>query len=148
MMIKNIKIIGEDKEIQVNKGKQRQTMTEISEFDPIAFTCFMAEIAKKTNIELMSDITQNIYELYEGSYDNYTLFELIHIVRKSGYNIDCLYNKIDIINMIETRGYNIPRLKEKMQGTTWDHVRILDKLCQMYINQIKKRQNVYFWCYS
>jgi hypothetical protein len=99
-------------------------MTDISEFDPITFTCFITELAKKENVELMSDITQKIYELYEGCYDNYTLIELIRIVYKSGYKIDCPYNKIDIINMIESKGYNIPKLKEKMQATTWDHIRI------------------------
>jgi hypothetical protein len=60
-------------------------------------TCILIELAKLENVELSSDITKTIYETYEGSYENYTLLELICILNKREFHVTCPWNKKAII---------------------------------------------------
>jgi hypothetical protein len=118
------------------------------ELDPAIFTCILTEMGSLYNLELPSDITENLYELYEGSYENYTLFELDRAVFKSGNKLYCPLNKKAIINMIEINGYDVPKKKERSDATTWEHYRIrrsLDVLetpyCKFYEGTIIQLQD-------
>ena len=44
------------------------------------FVCFFERLQKSLNIQLDSDIISKIHDYYEGSYENYTLLELINLL--------------------------------------------------------------------
>lgn len=90
--------------------------------DPAAFTCILVELAKLENVEVVSDISKKIYEIYEGTYENYTLFELIEILWANGMH-DCPLNKKAIIERIERDKLDIPK-KFKPEPSKWHHYSI------------------------
>ena len=118
-------------EIEETSPQKRTKMTTAQQpMDPITFTCILNELAKReseknqsSNLEIMSDISQKIYELYEGSYENYTLIELIKILRQSNNEDKCPWNKKAIIELIERENMDVPR-KFKLEPTKWEHYRI------------------------
>jgi hypothetical protein len=45
--------------------------------DSIEFACILYEVQKQLHIGIDSDLVCKMFEHYEGSYENYTLLELI-----------------------------------------------------------------------
>jgi hypothetical protein len=82
--------------------------------DAINFACVMEQISKSLN--------------YEGSYENYTLLELIHLLRIKKYEITVAWNKKAIIKMIQDNNLDIPEKYEPMEPTKWEHYRIRKSL--------------------
>jgi len=85
----------------------------------IEFACFFERLQKKLDIKINSDIVSKIYGIYDGTYENYTLLELINILLKNNIRITCPWNKKMIIEMIKTEGLNIPKKYEPMKLSKW-----------------------------
>ena len=85
----------------------------------IEFICFFERLQKKLDIKINSDIVSKIYGIYDGTYENYTLLELINILLKNNIRITCPWNKKMIIEMIKTEGLNIPKKYEPMKLSKW-----------------------------
>jgi hypothetical protein len=95
--------------------------------EAIEFACVFEEITNKLGTKLDSDLVAKIFEMYEGSYENYTLVELLHLLRN--HNIDNVpWNKKALIKMIEDKNLPIPKKKEKMEPTKWEHYRVRKSL--------------------
>ena len=92
------------------------------------FACVMEEISKSLNIDMDADLTAKIFDLYEFSYDNYTLLELLYLLRKKKYEITVPWNKKAIIEMIEDKNLDIPKKTEPMEPTKWEHYSIRENL--------------------
>jgi len=92
--------------------------------DAIEFACVMKEITESLNIQLDADVTSKIFDIYEGSYENYTLLELIYLLRKKNYEITVPWNKKELITMIENNNLDIPKKYEPMEPTKWEHYRV------------------------
>jgi len=85
----------------------------------IEFACFFERLQKKLNIRINSDIVSKIYDIHDGTYENYTLLELINILLENKIRITCPWNKKMIIEMIKTEGLNIPKKYEPMKLSKW-----------------------------
>jgi hypothetical protein len=94
-------------------------MEQIDFVKKIEFACLLERLQTKLCLELDSDIVSNIYELYEGSYNNYTLFELLYIILEHKINITHPWNKKSFIEMIETQKLDIPKKYESKKPSTW-----------------------------
>lgn len=95
--------------------------------EALEFACVFEEITEKLGTKLDSDIAAKIFEMYEVSYENYTLVELLHLLRN--YDIqDVAWNKKALIKMIEDKNLPIPEKKEAMEPTKWEHYRIRKSL--------------------
>lgn len=93
--------------------------------DAIEFACVMDRLTESLNIKIDTDLVSTIYEEYQGSYDNYTLFELIELLGKSNeYTQKFPLNKKEIIKIIKDNKLNIPPKQEPMEPTKWKHYRI------------------------
>jgi acyl carrier protein len=88
--------------------------------DSLEFACLLDEIQKCLHINIDSDIVCKIFEYYEGSYENYTLLELIDELTLSRIQILCSWNKKEIIRMIEEFDINIPKKYLQMQNNIWE----------------------------
>jgi hypothetical protein len=86
----------------------------------IEFTCLLERLQKKLDIRIDSDIIGKIYYIYEGTYENYTLLELINILLENKFRITCPWNKKMIIEMIKTEGLYIPKKYEPMEPSNWE----------------------------
>jgi hypothetical protein len=87
--------------------------------DAIEFACFFERFQKSIGLEIDPEIVGEVYDHYEGSYENYTLLELISMLSMKQITIDCEFNKKAIIEMIKTQKIDIPKRYEPMQPTTW-----------------------------
>jgi hypothetical protein len=85
--------------------------------EPIEFACVLDEITKKLAIKIDSDIIGKIYDIYEGSYENYTLLELINLLEIE--RITCSWNKKTIIETIKNHKLNIAKKYEPIEPTEW-----------------------------
>jgi hypothetical protein len=85
----------------------------------IEFACFFERLQKSIGYQIDSDIVGQIFDYYEGSYENYTLLELISMLSRKNIKIDCAFNKKAIIEMIEQQEIDIPKQYEAMQPTSW-----------------------------
>ena len=95
--------------------------------EALEFACVFEEITNKLGTKLDSDLVAKIFEKYEGSYENYTLVELLHLLRN--YEIDNVpWNKKALIKLIKDKNLPIPEKKEAMQPTKWEHYRIRKSL--------------------
>lgn len=92
--------------------------------EAIEFACVIDEITKSFKIEMDSEIAGKMFDIYEGSYDNYTLLQLIAMLRKAKHEITVPWNKKALIKMIEDKKLDIPKRYEDMEETIWDHYRI------------------------
>jgi hypothetical protein len=92
--------------------------------EAIEFACVIDEITKSFKIEMDSEIAGKMFDIYEGSYDNYTLLQLIAMLRKAKYENTVPWNKKALIKMIEDKKLDIPKRYEDMEETIWDHYRI------------------------
>ncbi len=92
--------------------------------EAIELACWMERITKNLKIELDSDLVGKIYDIYKISYENYTLLELIGLLRKRKIAIDCPWSKKDIIQMISDKNIKLPIKEEPLQPTKWEHYRI------------------------
>jgi hypothetical protein len=87
----------------------------------INFACFFERLQKKLNIKIDSDIVSKIYDIYDGTYENYTLLELIKILLENNIRITCPWNKKMIIEMIisqDNKTY-IPKKYESIKSSNW-----------------------------
>ena len=90
----------------------------------IEFACVMEEITKNLDIDMSSDVTAHIFDIYEvSSYENYSLLELLHMLMKKKYEINVPWNKKALIQMIEEQNLDIPTKMEPMQPTQWTHTK-------------------------
>lgn len=96
----------------------------VDKMNAIEFNCVINEITKKLGIQMDADLVGKIYDIYEGTYDNYTLLELIGLLEKYNIEITCPWNKRAIIKMIEDQKLDIPKKYEPMQPTTFQHYRV------------------------
>jgi hypothetical protein len=96
--------------------------------EAIEFACVLTEITKSLNIELDSDLVGKIFEIYEHSYENYTLLELMGLVRNAGHEITCDWNKKALVQLIKEKNLDIPERREEMQLSEWRHYRIRKSL--------------------
>lgn len=93
--------------------------------DADEFACIMEGVTKSLNIDIDSDIVSNIYDEYRGSYENYTLFELIKLLQNSKeYTEQFPFNKNEIIKIIKENNLDIPPKYEPLEPTKWGHYRI------------------------
>jgi hypothetical protein len=60
----------------INKLKQNEITKRIE------FVCFLERFQKKIDVRINTDIVSKIYDLYDGTYENYTLLELILIINQ------------------------------------------------------------------
>ncbi len=86
----------------------------------IEFACFFERLQTSLNMNIDADIVSKIFDLYEGSYENYTLLELISMLSYRNIKIDCAFNKKSIIEMIITKKLDIPKRYEQLQPTMWN----------------------------
>lgn len=96
----------------------------LTKMEAIEFACVIDEITKSLKIDMDSNIIGNIFDIYQGSYENYTLFELVDLLRKGNHEITVPWNKKAIIKMIEYKKLAIPKKYEDMEPTKWEHYRI------------------------
>lgn len=89
--------------------------------EAIEFACVVDEIVKSLNIQIDADLVAILYDEYDCSYENYTLLELIHILRSMNVEIDCAWNKAAIIEMIQRRNLKIQQKKEPLERTVWKY---------------------------
>ena len=87
----------------------------------IEFACFFERLQKKLNIRINSDIVSKIYDIHDGTYENYTLLELINILLENKIKITCPWNKKMIIEMIKSNDNEIyiPKKYEPMKPSKW-----------------------------
>lgn len=87
----------------------------------IEFACFFERLQKKLDIRINSDIVEKIYDIYDGTYENYTLLELIKILLENNIRITCPWNKKMIIEMIKSNNNEIyiPKKYEPMKPSKW-----------------------------
>lgn len=85
----------------------------------IEFACFFERLQKSIGYQIDSVIVGQIFDYYEGSYENYTLLELISMLSSKDITIDCAFNKKAIIEMIEQQKIDIPKRYEDIQPTSW-----------------------------
>ena len=101
-----------------SKVKQIEPKMEITK--KIEFVCLLERFQKKLDIQINTDIVSKIYDLYDGTYENYTLLELINKLLENKVKITCPWNKKMIIEMIKTQDIYIPRKYEPMEPTNWE----------------------------
>ena len=90
--------------------------------DAINLACFIEKLTNSINIQLSSDLTEHIFDIYEASsYENYTLLELLNLLMKKKYEITVPWNKKALIQMIEEKNLDIPTKLKPMQPTPWTH---------------------------
>jgi hypothetical protein len=103
---------------------QRQTrMEQLKQIEitkRIEFACLLERLQKKIDVKINSDIVSKIYDIYDGTYENYTLLELINKLLENKVRITCPWNKQMIIEMIKTQDIYIPRKYEPMEPTNWE----------------------------
>jgi hypothetical protein len=87
--------------------------------NPIDFACFFERFQKSVGYQIDQDIVGKIYDYYEGSYENYTLLELISMLSVKDISIDCAFNKKAIIQMIHDKQIDIPKRYENVESTIW-----------------------------
>ena len=87
----------------------------------IEFACLFERLQKKLNIRINSDIVEKIYDIHDGTYENYTLLELINILLENKIRITCPWNKKMIIEMIKSNNNEIyiPKKYEPMKPSKW-----------------------------
>ena len=87
----------------------------------IEFACFFERLQKKLDIRINSDIVSKIYDIHDGTYENYTLLELINILLENKIRITCPWNKKMIIEMIKSNNNEIyiPKKYEPMKPSKW-----------------------------
>jgi hypothetical protein len=87
----------------------------------IEFACLFERLQKKLNIRVDSDIVNKIYDIYDGTYENYTFLELIKILLENNIRITCPWNKKMIIEMIISQNNKIyiPKKYEPMEPSKW-----------------------------
>jgi hypothetical protein len=97
----------------------RKYLAEIRETSPQA-----RKNKRQANMETEhSDIKNS----EDGSYENYTLIELIDILFDTPFRRDCPWNKKAIIEMIQEENMNVPK-KLELEPTKWEHYRIRHSL--------------------
>lgn len=94
----------------------------------IEFACTVDEIAKRLKVEFDSDLVGKIYDIYEVSYENYTLLELIGLLNQKNIEITCPWNKKAIIQMISEKNISLPIKKGEIEPTKWEHYRVRKSL--------------------
>lgn len=81
------------------------------------------------------DVLTKIFEYYKPNYENYTLLELIYLVKNIGYNEHFEWNKKYIIKLINEKKLPIPDKYEPLEKSIfenkWIHYKKLDIL---YVN--------------
>ena len=92
--------------------------------EAIEFACVINEITNTLQIELDSDLAAKMFDIYEGSYENYTLLELIGMLHQPKHEITVPWNKKELIKMIEDKKLDIPKRYEPAEPTKWKHYRI------------------------
>jgi len=98
-------------------------MDQLKQFEitkRIEFACLLERFQKKIDIQINTDIVSKIYDLYDGTYENYTLLELINKLLENKVKITCPWNKKMIIEMIQTQGLYIPKKYEPIEPTNWE----------------------------
>ena len=87
----------------------------------IEFACFFERLQKKLDIKIDSDIVSKIYDIHDGTYENYTLLELINILLENKIRITCPWNKKMIIEMIKSNDNKIyiPKKYEPIKPSRW-----------------------------
>jgi hypothetical protein len=70
-------------------------------------------------------ITNKDKGLCDGPYENYTLIELIYILKEKNIEITCYWNKNAIIEMIkkDEQKFGIPKRYEPLQASNWAYER-------------------------
>lgn len=97
------------------------------------FASFHTMLGKHINADV-SDIVSTIFHYYKGTYENYTLLELINLMYNLENDVQFAWNKKEIIQIIQERNLPIPpkSLDEPMEYSIWEHYRIrrsLDLVC-------------------
>lgn len=94
----------------------------------IEFACVIEDITKSLEIQMDTDLVAKIFDIYEGSYENYTLLELLYLLREGNHEITVPWNKKAIIEMIEEKNLDIPKKTEPMEPTKWEHCSVRENL--------------------
>ena len=94
----------------------------------LEFACVLHELTDKLKIDMDSELVAKMFDIYEGSYENYTLLELIGLLCLQNIPIDCVWNKKAIIDMIKTKKLPVPKKYEPMEATTWEFYRVRKSL--------------------
>lgn len=87
----------------------------------LSLAASLRDTKKKLGFSIDSAIVGSIFHHYKGTYENYTLLELIRELELARIEIQCAWNKRAIIEMIEDRHLNIAKKYEPMQPTKWEH---------------------------
>lgn len=87
----------------------------------LEFTCFFERFQKNLDIQVDSDIVGYIFDFYEdkSTYENYTLLELIGLLKTKRIQITCDLNKYAIIEMIEEQNIDILKKDSVLQPSSW-----------------------------
>jgi hypothetical protein len=86
---------------------------------------FPTTLVNILDYEDITIITNKDKGLYAGPYENYTLIELLHILKEKNIETTCYWNKNAIIEMIKSdeQKFNIPKKYEPLQPSTWKYDR-------------------------
>lgn len=96
--------------------------------DAIEFACVMEEIVTSLKVEIDTELVGKIYEQYDAPYENYTLLELITLLKKMKIDITCPWNKKEIIKMIHEKNLKVQKKHEEIEPTVWRHYRVRKSL--------------------
>lgn len=100
------------------------------------FACFHTMLDKHIDGNV-ADIVSTIFIYYEGSYENYTLLELIGLCHIHNVEITCPWNKKAIIKMLDDKKTTIPKKTDSIQSTEWEFYRVrksLDVISTKYMD--------------
>lgn len=100
------------------------------------FASFHAMLTKHIDTDI-TDIVSTIFEYYDGTYESYTLLELIDKMYTIKYKGDFVWNKKAIIQKIKDEGLPIPPkdLNEPFEYNVWEHYRVRRSLDLVYVKK-------------
>ena len=89
--------------------------------EALEFACFFERLQKSLKIQIDSDIVGRMYDIYEGSYDNYTLLELISLMEINKIKTDSnKVSKKSLIQQIKDQNLDLPKKYEpSAPSTNW-----------------------------
>lgn len=110
---------------QQSDQQKRPTKENKNKMDIQLFAGFHTMLGKHLNTDV-GDIVSTIFHYYDGSYENYTLLELIQLMQDYRMTFgkempDFPWNKKAIIKLIETLQLPIPIKCEPMEYTIWEY---------------------------
>ncbi len=123
--------------------------------DRLNFACFLNRLQKSMseklefNVNIDSHVVAFIYDLCTYAYEDYSLLELIAILKGKKIKIDCPLNKKAIVEMIERKNIDIPQKNEDAPLSSWifdgDRKDFYCTYCRNYIEVYTGNNHPFFF---